>query len=274
MFFMNKYYSIRLTILIICSLFSIISFGQNENDTIYRISEEPVLDTVEVVQQELQFVPEEEDEEEESYFIKKVYQGNASPITFRKLSDSFARDMKKDDAFWYVDYSFNKKQVQEKERSKPFMQQPLAQTILWILIVCGFVAFLIIYLTNSDIGLFRKKNRTISADEGSDVIPENIFEINYQREIEKAIQKKDYRLATRLMFLHLLKQMADKNIIKYQQDRTNFDYLLQLHGSKFYEDFFRLTRNYEYTWYGLFDVPDAKFQLIKADFERMNSQLK
>jgi hypothetical protein len=76
------------------------------------------------------------------------------------------------------------------------------------------------------------------------------------------------------MFLQLLKELSNKNIIRYQQDRTNFDYLMQLHGTKYYEDFFRLTRNYEYAWYGLFDITESKFELVKKDFNKMNSQLK
>jgi len=75
------------------------------------------------------------------------------------------------------------------------------------------------------------------------------------------------------MFLQMLKTMSGKNIIQYKQDRTNFDYLLQLRDTKHYHDFFRLTRNYEYSWYGNFPVSDEAWQLIKNDFEKFNNTI-
>jgi hypothetical protein len=65
--------------------------------------------------------------------------------------------------------------------------------------------------------------------------------------------------------------MSGKNIIQYKQDRTNLDYLLQLSNTAHYQDFFRLARNYEYTWYGNFPVNDEAWQLIKNDFEKFNN---
>jgi hypothetical protein len=67
--------------------------------------------------------------------------------------------------------------------------------------------------------------------------------------------------------------MSEKNIIQYKQDKTNFDYLLQLQPTNYYSSFFQLTRNYEYSWYGLFDISDEAYQLIKKDFEQFESKI-
>ena len=67
---------------------------------------------------------------------------------------------------------------------------------------------------------------------------EDIFAINYQKEIDKACSKGNYRLAIRLMFLRLLKDLSEKNIIQYTQDKTNFDYLIQLHPTRLLQRFF------------------------------------
>ena len=55
-----------------------------------------------------------------------------------------------------------------------------------------------------------------------------------------------------------------------QRDRTNFDYLLQLGSTKYYNDFFRLTRNYEYSWYGQFPVSEEAYKVIKKEYERFD----
>jgi hypothetical protein len=277
--FPKKHHRIHLFLFLFTFLYvTVPALAQYEQDTTYLISEDYAIDTVSGPIQQIEPGEDLLEDEEGSYFDEKSVQANGGGpdiVRFRKLNDSFVATIRRDDAFWYVNYSFEKKKAAAKEReSKPFMQQPLAQTILWLLIIAGFIAFLIIYLSNSNVGLFRKANRSIANDSDSDEIPENIFEINYQKQLDRAIQKKDFRLATRLMFLQLLKDLSNKNIIRYQQDRTNFDYLMQLHGTKYYEDFFRLTRNYEYAWYGLFDISDSKFDLIKQDFDKMNTQLK
>ena len=111
------------------------------------------------------------------------------------------------------------------------------------------------------------------ANEDDGIISDDIFEISYSKEINKAITSGNYRLAVRLMFLQLLKNLSERNIIEYTQDRTNFDYLLQLHQSSYYKDFFRLTRNYEFAWYGHFDINKEAFSSIKSDFETFNRRL-
>ncbi|MDP4263101.1 MAG: hypothetical protein Q8941_11290 [Bacteroidota bacterium] len=210
------------------------------------------------------------------YFTKKELQpggGGPDSLYLRKLPDSVARKMAADDDFWYANHVFQK-QKKDPESEIPFTRRPLFQTILWLAIIGGFAAFVIIYLANSNVGLFRRKNKIIGEGEESDAETGNIFEINYQKGIEKAIKDTNYRLAVRLMFLRMLTNLSNKKIIDYKQNRTNFDYLLQLHSSNYYGDFFRLTRNYEYCWYGQFDIDPEKFGIIKNDFENFDNRLK
>jgi len=104
-------------------------------------------------------------------------------------------------------------------------------------------------------------------------LPEKIFDINYQIEIDKATAQNNYRLAVRLMFLRLLKSLSERNIIQYKQDKTNLDYLMQLHPTSFYKDFLRITRNYEYSWYGKFEVSDKAYDIIKGEFDHFEKRM-
>ena len=129
------------------------------------------------------------------------------------------------------------------------------------------------WLAGSHAGLFRRKNKALQTTGEDELITEDIFAINYQKEIDKAEANANYRLAIRLMFLRLLKVMAEKNIIQYKQDRTNLDYLLQLHPTVYYNNFFRITRNYEYSWYGKFEVAEKAYKVIRNDFDQFDRQL-
>jgi len=207
------------------------------------------------------------------YFSEKETQLNShDSIQLRKVPDSIIKALQAKDDFWYVNYIFKKKK-EEINEGTPITQSTFFQTLLWTVIIGGFVAFLIIYLANSNIGLFRQSGRQIASDEEELIATDNIFEINYQREIDKAVNNGNYRLAVRLLFLRSLKNLSDKNVIQYKQDRTNLDYLMQLHRTKYYNDFFRITRNYEYAWYGLFEISRDKYNVIKNDFENFGHNL-
>ena len=213
----------------------------------------------------------EDDKTGKEYFLRKEFTGGLpDTLQFRRLPDNTIKALREDKAFWYANETF-KKREKKKERTS-FTAHPLFQTILWLIIVAGFVTFLILYLYNSNASLFRKSSAI--ADEETDAEASDIFAINYQKEIDKAVGMSNYRLAVRLMFLRLLRNLSDRNIIQYKQDSTNFDYMMQLHPTGMYPDFSRLARNYEYSWYGQFEIDKEKYSIIKNEFENFERKLK
>jgi hypothetical protein len=197
-------------------------------------------------------------------------------IQQRNIPDTVIKRLKEEKAFWYADKDFNKKIKEKKQENNkryvPLSEQTWFQTLLWLLIIGGFAAAVIWYLADNRVGLFRKKNKKAKEDDER-VMPENIFAINYQLEIDKATTQNNYRLVVRLMFLRLLKNLSERNIILYKQDKTNFDYLMQLQPTAFYKDFFRITRNYEYSWYGKFEVSVEAYSIIKGEFDHFENRL-
>jgi len=204
------------------------------------------------------------------YFLRKEFTGPIfDSVLFRKVPDSVMNRFREDDAFWYANEIFRKKPP--KRGNLNFFSQPFFQVLLWIVVIAGFVTFLIMYLYHSNVGIFRRTS-VISQEDGV-AETEDIFAINYQREIDRSVDAGNYRLAVRLMFLRLLKNLSDKNIIQYKPDNTNLDYLMQLRARNMYGDFFRLTRNYEYCWYGQFQIDKGKFEVIKKDFDSFDRKL-
>jgi hypothetical protein len=250
--------------------------------------------------------PEEETEvgvssDDNKYFFKRV---DTLSVQQRNISGDAVKKMKEDEDFWYANADIKKKKSQQqveyereqgqkgqKGKNEPPIkehkvkeQQPTAtyepigqrswfQTVLWIVILAVFIIGLAFYLRGSSVGLFRKKNVKVG-NEGEDEITEDIFAINYQKEIDKAGAQGNYRLAIRLMFLRTLRNMSEKNIIRYKQDKTNLDYLLELHSTNYYNNFFRITRNYEYSWYGQFNVSVEAYKTIRSDFDQFDSTLR
>jgi hypothetical protein len=219
--------------------------------------------------------PEKADSEHAEYFSKRtIFTSAQDSLKVRAVPDSIISTMKNDDAFWYANYDFKKKATTESNSLLlKLINLAWFRTLVWFLVIAGFTAVVIWYLISSNASIFRRAPYVITSS-AADADSENIFEINFENEINKTIATGQYRLAVRLMFLRMLKSLSEKNIIQYKQDKTNLDYLMQVHPTAYYKDFFRLTRNYEYTWYGKFDLNPEAFTIIKNDFETFDNKMR
>ncbi len=212
-------------------------------------------------------------------------------ISLRVIPDSSLSSIRKDPDFWYADSVFRGKKQRQLVRgstgsgdpgttSQPSEQHRTATTsfssgtvgLLWVLIIAGFIAIVLLFLFNKNVNPFGKRNRKIDK-EGDVEDTEDIFSINYQRDIDKAAAAGNYRLAIRLMFLRTLTNLANQQLIQYKAGRTNMDYLGQMSGLPHYADFFRLVRSYEYAWYGQFEVSPEAYAIIRRDFEQFKPGL-
>jgi len=192
----------------------------------------------------------------------------------REVSSSKLASIRKDDDFWYVNEKPEREEVKEYKESSldKLAREKWFRNLLWFLVVGGFIAILVWFILSSDIKLFKKKAPKIEKAEDA-FENQNIFDINYERELQNALSANDYRLAVRLLYLQTLRNLSERNIIQYKQERTNNDYLMQLFQTNYYKDFFRLTRHFEYSWYGQFPVSTPAFEVIKNDFFLFNKKV-
>ncbi len=102
---------------------------------------------------------------------------------------------------------------------------------------------------------------------------ENIHEMNFDAEIEKAISQHNFRLAVRLLYLKCLKQLSDKNLIQWQIDKTNAAYVYELADPVQKQTFGLLTRQFEYVWYGNFFIDKDIFSNINLLFQNFKNHL-
>lgn len=197
----------------------------------------------------------------------------AKEIKERTIEDSVLSKLKKDDAFWYA----NIKPVRSQPDGKlPFWIHLVSQSwfrlMIWLVIAGGFTAVLIWYLASLNVSLFRKSPKSLvpisTAGESED-----IFHIDYDWEIANAVEQQNYRLAVRLHYLQLLKNLSQQNIIQYRCGLTNADYIQQLSDTPYYRSFFRLTRHFEYSWYGQMNISPVVFAAVQHDFETFKQQL-
>jgi hypothetical protein len=142
----------------------------------------------------------------------------------------------------------------------------------FLILAVGAIIFFIMKLLGMDMGnlLLGKSRKTPLAYTES---TENIHEINFDEEIEKAIANHNYRLAVRLLYLRSLKQLSDNGLIQWQPEKTNSVYVYELNNPSVRQSFVSLTRQFEYVWYGGFNINGAAFGNINQLFQNFKKQL-
>ena len=141
-----------------------------------------------------------------------------------------------------------------------------------ILLAIAGIVYLILKMVGVDLSfLFRRKSRAVPVPYTESL--ENIHEINFDNAIEEAINKHNYRLAVRLLYLKCLKQLSDASLIKWQPEKTNSSYLNELKDGDQKAIFNSLTRRFEYVWYGEFPLDGQTFGRINLQFQEFKSKI-
>ncbi|MDQ2752451.1 MAG: DUF4129 domain-containing protein [Bacteroidota bacterium] len=218
-------------------------------------------------------------------------------INVRISSDTAVQRLKNDDDFWYVKSIENfknnavrlqydrkyrdsltkegllppdKQVFKEEESGKEWYFQPWFFRMVWVLIISIFLAAVVYFLLSNKISLFSKN--AAKTNRGEATIEEDVFNLNYEKLLQKYTDEKNYRFAVRVLYLQLLKLLSERGLIAYQPQFTNAQYLQQLQPSPLYQNFYTVTKHYEYIWYGEFGVTDNTFQTVKSDFINLKNQ--
>ncbi len=99
-------------------------------------------------------------------------------------------------------------------------------------------------------------------------IEKNIHIVDFKKLVQTTIQNGENRLCIRYYYLWVLKSMATKNIIEWDIEKTNSDYLYEINNQELKNSFSYLSYLYNYIWYGEFDLDEATFEKAKFAFEK------
>lgn len=92
--------------------------------------------------------------------------------------------------------------------------------------------------------------------------------------IQQALANNDYRLAVRYYYLQILKLLSEKEIIAWELQKTNSDYLYEISQIDLKTPFATVTRWYDYIWYGDFDIDETKYKKVAVTFDELKNRLK
>lgn len=143
----------------------------------------------------------------------------------------------------------------------------IAMKVIAILIILFVVYLIVKTIINKEGGwIFSKSSNKITVSETTE---ENIHSLDFNTLITKTKNEKNYRLATRYYYLWLLKTLSDRNIIEWDIEKTNGDYLNEISNLELKNEFQFLSYVYEYSWYGEFNLSETDFEKTEIAFLKL-----
>lgn len=212
-----------------------------------------------------------------------------SKIEVKKITEENLKKYKEDKAFNYIEEIQEESFLQKFQRWLKNILIKFWEAIFGVGTATGFLYFmfnilpyiLLAFLVFLLIKFFLKVNsRSIIYGEQTNAS----FQFTEEEQIMKnedinqlileAVKKQNYRLAIRYYYLQTLKFLTEKDIISWEAEKTNLDYTKEIDNDILNSDFKKVTKIYNYVWYGEFSINELKFSKLKNTFETLNKSIK
>ncbi len=139
--------------------------------------------------------------------------------------------------------------------------------VLAVGIVLGVIFMIVKAIMNKEGQWIFGKNsdrKIINYDE----IEKNLHFVDFEKLIQNSLQLGENRLTIRYYYLWLLKKMSNNQIIEWDIEKTNSDYLYEIKDEVLKEEFAYLSYLYNNIWYGEFALNETTFDKAKIAFEK------
>lgn len=153
---------------------------------------------------------------------------------------------------------------QQKEQKRNQSSQSAPVSISWPLVLIIFAVLVVLLM----MALKLKPGSLFSRSGAKDIEEqqehkEDIHKMQFESELDKAIRMQNYRMALRIMYLETLKKMTDRNIINWQPEKTNWDFVREVNEPSLKVPFTEITNAYDYAWYGEFAIDEPLFRMMQ-----------
>ena len=182
------------------------------------------------------------------------------------LNDKKWNELKKD-----VDYTETYKDDKPIEHSNFSFSGNFLNTT-WFQIVTAFIiliilGILILKLIKGNVFRFNQK---IERNINYQLLDENlaIDEMDLDKILVTVLEKQDYKLAIRIHFLIIIKQLDKSEYIKWEKDKTNGNYISEMSEQTELPDFMYLVLIFEKVWYGDMQLNINDYFILSKYFEK------
>lgn len=137
---------------------------------------------------------------------------------------------------------------------------------LGIILILVLVVVLVAYIMKS--GMLRANPSTAQLSMRIEDAEEKLMETELDKFLREALAAGDYKLATRVYYLMVIKKLSSKNLITWKKDKTNNAYLSEMRAHPSFSTFAAVTQIYERVWFGDVSLSGADFVGVKTSFDQ------
>jgi hypothetical protein len=277
----------KLMMLIVCLFFVCMCTQAQDKKYVYedtayitapdeQLVEEPISEKIEQVEEKIYAI--ETTEKIDTALYYNVFATPADSVLAWKNEKSFSYTKNLDSL---LRAEKNKKEKEEKKTFNPpnyntswlqnLINGLILQLLFWILAIF-FVLFVLykLFLTK---GVFKRKAK--NEKNNLPLVEEEVIDVhtNFDNLITEALKANNYRLAVRYQYLKSLHLLSQKNIITLAVDKTNYQYVTEINNLNTKRMFASLLLNYEYVWYGEFNIDGNTYQTFNQQFIQFNQTI-
>jgi hypothetical protein len=173
------------------------------------------------------------------------------------------------------EYQYQQKPPEESlfkqalQRLKEFLlglfrhEDGLGQNLLKTLLLIGAFVLLVYFFMHSRIqALLTRRNR--KTGDPVMIFNEHVNPDMLKENIAAALRTGDFRSAFRWTYVDLIRKLDSSGRLKILPQKTNRDYIQDVQGLPFREDFTFLAHAFDYAWYGEYPVTQPDFEKYQA----------
>lgn len=152
-----------------------------------------------------------------------------------------------------------------------FSNKPSAAFIRYIIIALLVITIVFTLMKVRPQSLFFKNKK--KKDAAFEIEELTLLHSDLDELARKEILNGNFCAAIRYLFLRLLKNLEEKEMIRLDIYKTNLDYKYELKDSELKKEFGKLITVYEFVWYGKFTIEKPAFEKVHDDFKNIYHKL-
>jgi hypothetical protein len=241
-------------------VFSLHALGQ-QADTVITDQEEILAPAVEHDEDSAayQVSPDEYEEDEEAYIPLPLFIP-VDTIDALKRTKEYAYMQTLDSLLRNLNVEMNEEP--EEPPSKSIFDIGIIKLIIWGVAIFA-VLFILYQLFAGQQSLFAGNKKLMLEEEDLGLQEKTTSPLILS---QQAAARGEYRLAIRYQYAYILQLLNEKNHIIFLPQKTNDQYLKEVREKPMASDFATLTLQYEYVWYGEFNLNKEQYESIAGGY--------
>lgn len=199
---------------------------------------------------------------------------DSSKVIVRQMDSKFIDSYKTQKEFIYsqppLETNFIKQLIEYlKNRFKALEQFGDVIPLIFKMLLWGMVIFfLFIVITKTKLYKLFYTDKEFETPAFS-FLATNDQSVDLDEEIRLQVEKQQYRLAIRLLYLKVINRLRSNGYIHFSKEKTNFDYLRDLTDTDLKSRFFTITSIYNHVWYGDVEIAEDQFLRFEKSFQSL-----